>query len=397
MRLFKAKGYEATHNVHLVGRSGVDHQLDLLVRLVSPLHTTTIVVEAKSYEGGVDKDRIMKLIQVVSDIGADRGILVTTSHFTPAALKTAEGFNIDLWDHDKLAQLIGEIELSGLEIAESSTPNVAEGAIKSRLSVPQIQESLNKRTEQRARGFLGVGKVSEELTRCVLTYYPYYDVQLEVQTQEEQRVGIFKREAIQKASTKAVSVDAVLGCLVEAGVKGIGYDFFYLATLTPDELTVHQSVGPKPFDPSPLAAVLGVSDGRLKKALNGLLAKGCISKTSVRPTTYQAAKVFPHNPLAVRSILDEFPSQDAIAPSADRYGGVVKEAGAVTKALESYWRSAKVQTIRLLYYPFVIAFFRRADGSSRIEVVDAVTGEPNQTLAGLPWKAEEVPADSTGT
>lgn len=397
VRLFRANGYEVAHNVQMVGRSGVSHQIDLVARIASPLHNSTIVVEAKSYETGIDKDRVMKLIQVTSDLGADRGIIVTTSHFTPAAVKTAEGHNIDLWDRDKLAKLMGEVELAGLATNVVEAAQGGQLVIEPRCSVEEIEESLRQKTAERARGFLGIGKVSETVARCVLTYYPYYDMQLEVSLQEEQRVGIFRKEAVRRTATKVISVDAVLGCIVAASSSGVDYSHLYLAGLTSDELAVMRSSGTRPFDPKRLSALLGMSDGRFRKAVNGLMAKGCLAKESPRPVSYKASKLFPKDPMAVASLSDQFLSRAATVPVHQRYSGTMVEASAVTRAVEAYWPNARVRSVGLLYYPLVVVLLERQDGSTRTEVIDAVTGEPNETLASLPWKAEEVPSSEIDT
>jgi len=67
--LFQQKGYNAVHNVKKMGRSGAEHQIDVYVTYPGPLHTSTILVEAKSYDTSIDKDRVMKLIQIVDDLG----------------------------------------------------------------------------------------------------------------------------------------------------------------------------------------------------------------------------------------------------------------------------------------------------------------------------------------
>ena len=77
--LFKKMGYDVIHNVKKVGRSGAEHQIDVWVEYRCPLHTSKVIIEAKSYDKPIDKDRIMKLVQIVDDLGADRGIIVTTS------------------------------------------------------------------------------------------------------------------------------------------------------------------------------------------------------------------------------------------------------------------------------------------------------------------------------
>lgn len=127
VQLFAARGYEVAHDVRMLGRSGAEHQIDLLARFACPLHTSAVVVEAKSYEGAIDKDRIMKLIQIVDDVGADRGIIITTSRFTPDAIKTAERRNVELWDRDRLGKLLGEIEITAVEKGLSRTIQLAEG------------------------------------------------------------------------------------------------------------------------------------------------------------------------------------------------------------------------------------------------------------------------------
>ena len=60
------------------------------------LHLSRIVIECKAYDTPINKDIVMKLIQEVSDFGVDRGILVTTPYFTPDAVSTANGYNVDL-------------------------------------------------------------------------------------------------------------------------------------------------------------------------------------------------------------------------------------------------------------------------------------------------------------
>jgi hypothetical protein len=48
--LFKAKGYDAKHNVKMRGRSEVEHQIDVYAEYKAPLHVSKIIVECKSYE-----------------------------------------------------------------------------------------------------------------------------------------------------------------------------------------------------------------------------------------------------------------------------------------------------------------------------------------------------------
>ncbi|MCD6126578.1 MAG: restriction endonuclease, partial [Thaumarchaeota archaeon] len=55
-KIFRAKGYDVKHNIKLMGRSGVEHQIDVYAEYKAPLHTSRIVVECKSYDKPIDKD-----------------------------------------------------------------------------------------------------------------------------------------------------------------------------------------------------------------------------------------------------------------------------------------------------------------------------------------------------
>ena len=82
--LFKKNGYDVTHNIRMKGKSGTEHQIDVFAQYKAPLHTTTVIIEAKSYESNIDKEIIMKLVQIQQDLSIDRAIVVTTSDFTPS-------------------------------------------------------------------------------------------------------------------------------------------------------------------------------------------------------------------------------------------------------------------------------------------------------------------------
>jgi hypothetical protein len=52
--LFESKNYRVSHNIRITGRSGTDHQIDLLLEYDAPLHTSKIIVEAKHYERPIE-------------------------------------------------------------------------------------------------------------------------------------------------------------------------------------------------------------------------------------------------------------------------------------------------------------------------------------------------------
>ena len=68
-----------------------------------------IVVQAKRYSGNVGNSAIQEIVAAIKHYKASRGMVVTTSYFTPSAIELAKSNNIDLIDRDKLAELIDRI------------------------------------------------------------------------------------------------------------------------------------------------------------------------------------------------------------------------------------------------------------------------------------------------
>jgi len=390
VRLFSSKGYEVAHNVQIVGRSGVQHQIDLMVRFTGPLHVSTIVVEAKSYQAAIDKDRIMKLIQIVDDVGADRGIIVTTSHFTPAASTTAEGHNVELWDRDRLGKLLGELEIAAVETGLPQAVEVLEQAVAPRFGTDEMERQLQAELEKKARGgFLGIGKVLEQPEKVALIYYPYYEAEVEWQVSEEQRVGLLKKEIVQKVVSTRVSVDAAIGCPVFAAREGVSYAYYYLTQLGADDITVLKAVGREKFNLNKLMA-LGFSEGKAKNVLRRLEGKGIVQKVDTRPASYLSRQLFPSDPRALTAISEACEVEGDVRALTGKYGGPIKEASAIVRLLERYWTGAAVKKLSLLYYPYVFAVLGRPDGTRRVRVIDAVTRQPNETLEKLRWELKAV-------
>lgn len=71
-----------------------------------------IVVQAKRYSNNVSNKAIPEIAAAIKHYGADRGIVVTTSGFTPSAIELAESNNIELVDRNKIEQLIGNVQES---------------------------------------------------------------------------------------------------------------------------------------------------------------------------------------------------------------------------------------------------------------------------------------------
>ncbi|RLI41792.1 hypothetical protein DRO64_07060 [Candidatus Bathyarchaeota archaeon] len=72
----------------------------------------TVMVQCKSYSNQnhpVGSPEIQLFIgMLVTEYKADRGICVTTSYFTQPAMKLARKHGIEVWDGDRLADLLAE-------------------------------------------------------------------------------------------------------------------------------------------------------------------------------------------------------------------------------------------------------------------------------------------------
>jgi len=374
------KGYDVVHNVKRVGTSGAEHQIDILAEYRCPLHTSQVIIEAKFYDAPVDKDRVMKLIQIVDDLGVDRGILVTTSYFTPGAIKSAKGHRVDLWDRKRLVELLGEVEISALEKGLPKKVEVLEQMILPRLSISEARKIIQELLNKRARGgFLGIGKVEEELEEVSMLYYPYYEADLQAVVIEEQKIGVFKKRKVQKIVTTRVNVDALTGELVTVDENGISYIYGYLSKLNEEEISIIRSY--ERFTIAELTG-LGYSPYKARKVASSLASKGIVRAYKPRhgPTIYKLQVSFPRNPQMLRSISSTYITKEKKKGNVQFYAPS-QDPSAVIKALESYWVKAKVKNLYVIYYPYFTYVLTTKDGSKRVEMLDALTGKVNERFS----------------
>lgn len=90
-------------NAQVTPRSG-DGGIDVIAHSTDPLAAGKIVISVKRYRNTVPPDSVRALANVVSDNGAIKGILVTTSKFGPASYEVVRGKNLDLVDGPRLRE-----------------------------------------------------------------------------------------------------------------------------------------------------------------------------------------------------------------------------------------------------------------------------------------------------
>ncbi len=265
--LFRRRGYRVERDVRVVGRSGVRHQVDVLVSYDTPLYVSRVVVECKNQVEPVGKDVVMKVAEVVRDIGADKGIVVTTSYFTDDAVATARALNVELWDKLKLSSLLGEgFAERGVERGEASE--------KVGLKEPGVFYINPSQPPSHYERVL-LKRFGSRVDFLFPAWYPYLEVEAEVLAEE----GLFSKHIAVKNAKFVVDPFLGVSCYVSRSSVAPGAldAVRHLFDVRDEELAVMDSLARLgQGDVQALAGAMGVSVYRLRGLLPGLVAKGLV-------------------------------------------------------------------------------------------------------------------------
>ncbi|WTW93533.1 restriction endonuclease [Streptomycetaceae bacterium NBC_01309] len=119
--LFRARGLQAV----TTQRSG-DGGVDVEALDPDPLSGGKIVVQVKRYRHTVPPTAVRDLYGTVHDVGANKGVLVTTSSFGPTSYTFARGKPLTLINGDELVDLLAQCGLRG-RLGTVDTPGGAPG------------------------------------------------------------------------------------------------------------------------------------------------------------------------------------------------------------------------------------------------------------------------------
>lgn len=84
------------HNVDILGRSGVSHQIDVLWRFRKAGVEHLVIIECKNYAKAVNLEKIRNLFAVQFDIGKCQAIMVTKTGYQSGVKQYADYYDIDL-------------------------------------------------------------------------------------------------------------------------------------------------------------------------------------------------------------------------------------------------------------------------------------------------------------
>lgn len=115
-RYFRSLGLEAATDVSVQGVR-TSHDVDVLVKSHHVGFDITWIVECKNWKTSVSKLHVLALREIVSDIGADRGILLSESGFQSGAREAANLTNVQVTSLIELQELAGE-SISAMRLRE---------------------------------------------------------------------------------------------------------------------------------------------------------------------------------------------------------------------------------------------------------------------------------------
>lgn len=87
---------EVAHNKNVRGRSGVEHQIDVLWRFKKAGVKHAVFIECKNYASALTLEKVRNFFAVLHDIGNCRGIMVTKTGYQSGVVEFANFYGIDL-------------------------------------------------------------------------------------------------------------------------------------------------------------------------------------------------------------------------------------------------------------------------------------------------------------
>ena len=84
------------NNCKVRGKSGVNHQIDVLTKHTDGIHNYRTAIECKYWKEKINKDIVMKVSEIIEDAGINKGVIVSQKGFTTDGISFAKYKNIGL-------------------------------------------------------------------------------------------------------------------------------------------------------------------------------------------------------------------------------------------------------------------------------------------------------------
>ncbi len=111
----KVLGYGSSCRVQ--GKSGVNHQIDILTSHSDGIHSYRTAIECKYWKDKIDKDIVMKVAEIIADAGIEKGVIVSKNGFTKDGAEFAKYKNIGIVELREIGEAAQDLEERQFEIA----------------------------------------------------------------------------------------------------------------------------------------------------------------------------------------------------------------------------------------------------------------------------------------
>jgi hypothetical protein len=162
-------GYAVRTNVILEGRSGANHEIDVLGEKQDDFSTSKVAIECKAWDQPIEKDVVAKFDYVLRDLGLRQGVVVALGGSRSGADIAARELGITIWGVDELREKLGSVA-----VADLKTQAPKREALGLEIRLDQAEGSALIARE--ARGKMGFG--AETVVWHSLVWMPVTVVQL---------------------------------------------------------------------------------------------------------------------------------------------------------------------------------------------------------------------------
>ncbi|MDA8193796.1 MAG: restriction endonuclease [Thermaerobacter sp.] len=231
---FRLNGYAVELNAKLEGKSGALHEIDVLARKSDGITEFVLAIECKAWSTPIEKDVVSKLSMIISDIGINKGIIVSLQGWRSGAEKSAQQEKIELWGPEELTHHLGAVSLADLNAQQDNRY-----AIEAFVDALMPESHLRPMMESQSRGLLGFGREQEAWARLI--WLPFHLVELHLST--------MVKEFLRKPTIKTTPVWALYNALDDR--------HFLSMSIAPSTATQHNTpVIPAKTKPKALATTL---------------------------------------------------------------------------------------------------------------------------------------------
>lgn len=104
-------------NCKVQGKSGVNHQIDILTSHSDGIQTYRTAIECKYWKDKVDKDIVMKVAETIEDAGIGKGVIVSKAGFTKDGAEFAKFKNIGIVELKEISETAHDTGEQQFEVA----------------------------------------------------------------------------------------------------------------------------------------------------------------------------------------------------------------------------------------------------------------------------------------